>query len=156
MSRNDCVLRVHLPYGYKVQLAVHLLNSNDSMRPSDSSEPSTETFGTEDWLLHTGRCVAAVEAEDINGHKTVCLWERHPKATLSSASNILDFQIILLQAETQGELNRPADNFDCVFRKFSLICSSLINWIGICLIGMISPINYMLIIYRFLIDGSLQ
>lgn len=103
-SRSDCTLRVHLPYGYNVQLAVHLLNSDDST-PFDSSQSSSEVILSEEWLLQSGRCPVAVEAEDINGRKATCLREGHPKATFASATNVLDFHIILLQTAIQGELD---------------------------------------------------
>ena len=105
-SRNDCTLRVHLPYGYNVQLGVHLLTGDDSTR-SDNAETSSEVgVVNEEWLLQNGRCLVAVEAEDVSGRQTTCLRERHAKATFSSASNVLDFQIIFLQAASQGTRRR--------------------------------------------------
>ena len=98
LGKNECTFRVHLPYGYNVRLSVHLLSVDDSLWPDNELSESI----SQEWLLKNGQCPVAVQAEDVKGRKTFCLHQQHPKEILSSATNVLKFQIVLLQALTKG------------------------------------------------------
>ena len=47
-----------------------------------------------------------VQAEDITGHQTRCLNNRHTSASFSSQANFLKFQAMMLQEISQGKHNK--------------------------------------------------
>ena len=57
-------------------------------------------------LLRSGRCQMTVQAEDITGHQTRCLNNRHTSASFSSQANFLKFQAMMLQEISQGKHNK--------------------------------------------------
>lgn len=98
----ECVFRIHLPYGYRIQLSVELLDDerlNSRLRVNNTAnEDNTITDVEEDaHLIQSGLCLVSVQIEDVTGPNVYCLQQRRPVIVFSSLSNFLTFQSTILQ-----------------------------------------------------------
>lgn len=105
-SLHECTFRIHVPYGYRLQLSVHLHNdgskvSNENALAKEEPVPDEE-LNSNSLLLQNGKCQIAVQIEDITGHKVQCLNDRHPSVSFSSLANFLKFHAVILQPMNQG------------------------------------------------------
>lgn len=98
----ECTFRVHLPYGYKVQLRVILWDERMGFNTTQILAPN-EAWETNSYDNNRFRerieCLVSVHAEDAAGQKTECLHKHHLSATFHSVSNVLTFQATLLHGK---------------------------------------------------------
>lgn len=107
-SGPECTFRIHVPYGYRIHLSVQLLGDGDSSKVSYQDDVKERKDTDDDqsdnnaYLLQTGRCVVAVQAEDVTGQRVQCLHPQNSIALFSSVGNVFKFQAMLLQVSNQG------------------------------------------------------
>lgn len=109
-SVPECTFRIHVPYGYRIHLSAHFYNDNGRVsyenEQKDHAEVTDNEMEDNSVLLRSGRCQMTVQAEDITGHQTRCLNNRHTSASFSSQANFLKFQAMVLQDISQGKHNK--------------------------------------------------
>lgn len=99
-SAPECTFRIHLPYGYRIQLSATLLINGKG--PSSRQENGTDmeiSGNINVWPLDSGKCLISVHTEDVAGRKIQCLNEQHSTITVSSLTNVLSFQAIMLHGK---------------------------------------------------------
>lgn len=105
-SVSECTFRIHVPYGYRVHLLVHLLV--DDANILEDNPPTERTTVVEDeadnnsLLLHSGKCQVVAEVEDTMGHHVQCLHRQRPSESFYSANNVLKFHAMALQSARHG------------------------------------------------------
>ena len=95
----DCTFRVHLPYGYRIQLSATLLTNNGkgTLISHQENGTTTELDNNNAWLIQNGKCWISVQTEDVTGHVIQCLNDRKPSVVVNSLSNVLSFQAVILK-----------------------------------------------------------
>lgn len=112
----ECTFRIHVPYGYRINLSAHFYNDNERNKNYfeneliDHAEVRDDEVDDNALLLRSGICKMTVQAEDITGHQTRCLNNRRPSASFSSQANFLKFQAMVLQGISEGMHNKIRKN----------------------------------------------
>ena len=120
-AQDECSFRIHLAYGYKVQLRVSVWPTEQSDSPEEKGQESNKlalsghradgdaaqsahsqgAVGDEDTVLslESGRCLVMVQMEDATGKHSRCLSlsEQRSSALFTSQTNFVTFRAIRIQ-----------------------------------------------------------
>ena len=111
-SASECTFRIHVPYGYRIQLSVRLFDETREIFNEDQTnrdEITHDELSHNSLLLQSGKCQVAVQVEDVTNHHAKCLHDRHLTESFSSVGNFFKFQAIVLHNFEKG------DSFSSVF-----------------------------------------